>query len=304
LIKEAAPFVLKSMTAYGRGVSSFPHGIYQVEIQCVNRRFLDISVSLPRELARFETEVRKWATEKIGRGQVAVRVNWKREKNQQVIVVPNLGLAQGLRNGWEELSTAVGIPFDREGLVSLLTRRDDLFYHEEEPFEEESYLKALKEAVFLAIAEVSEQKKREGTELGKDVEKRMIGIGDVIGKIESKAPLAVKKYAEKLAQRLEEFAIEDKERWSKEVAIFADRVDISEEILRLKTHRDQFLILLRKPLKEENESRGKTLDFFLQELMREANTIGSKIQDAEIVQLAVLIKSELEKVREQLQNVE
>ncbi len=303
-MKEKSPYVLRSMTAYGRGVGHSSEGIVQAEIQCVNRRFLDIAISLPKELARFERELRKWVAEKIGRGQVSVRINWKREKGKPLSLVPHVGLAVALRNGWEEICTAVGLPLDREGLVALLTQREDLFTSDEEPLDEKSVLEALHEAIRVALRAAEELKRAEGEELARDIERKMTATYGTVDRIEKRAPYAVKKYGEKLAERLAQLAIDDKERWTKEVALFADKADISEEIVRLKSHLNQFLLLLHKPLKEETESRGKTLDFFLQELMRETNTIGAKAQDEEIIQEVVSLKGEFEKVREQLQNVE
>lgn len=298
-------FYLKSMTAYGRGVAAFHYGRFTIEIQSVNRRHLEVSISLPRLFARFEVGIRKLVAAHIGRGALNVTVTWKTEGNQPVSVVPNLSLARSLKEAWEKLVMELGVKEDVP--LSLLARQNDLFLYEEEIVNEEQYLQALNNAVTEALQALLVMKRHEGATLVHDLLKRLDQLTAEIVRIEALSVGGAEKYRQKLQGRLEEFfsgSQENEERILREVAIFAERMDITEEIVRFKSHLSQFANLVEKPLENEIETRGKTLDFLLQELLREINTVGSKASDAAIAHHVVTVKSELEKIREQVQNIE
>lgn len=283
---------LKSMTAYGRGESK----ALSVEIQSVNRRHLEVSVNLPRLLTRFEMQVRKAVTKRVGRGQVNVFIRWGAETASTISVRPNLQLARGVKEAWEKIAYDLGI--EQAVDLRLLAREKDLFVCEEELPDEAGFEKALMLALDEALDQLVEMKGREGEALTQDINAQIDVLEHAIIEIEKRAGGATEKYREKLAVRLEELfsgEAENEERALKEVAIYAERVDITEEIVRFKSHLVQF---------RELAERAKALEFLVQELNREINTIGSKASDVEITRLVVSAKSALEKIREQLQNVE
>ncbi len=293
------------MTAYGRGVCDFEFGRITVDIQSVNRRFLEVNVSLPRLLTRFEMDVRKQIAASIGRGMLSVSVGWKTDSNNSISVVPNFALARAIKGAWEQLAEDLWLPKDMP--LVLLTQEKDLLLHEEVMVEESVYQKALAEAVGMALQALLKMKRQEGETLAQDVRERLKILNKEIASIDVRAPNATEKFRHKLAARLNELFVgnpENEERVLREVAVYAERVDIVEEIIRFKSHLGQFEQTLDKPLEQTADSRGKILDFFLQELLRESNTIGSKASDLVVAQHVVTIKSELERIREQVQNVE
>lgn len=298
-------YPLKSMTAYGRAAASFAYGSFTVEIQSVNRRYLEVNVSLPRLLTRFEAPIRKKVAERVGRGMVNVFIGWRSEAKNPVSVTPNLSLARGVKKAWEQIAYDLGLESRID--LSLFVNEKDLIIFEEELLEEEAYWSALEKALEEALDQLIAMKDKEGSSLTKDLQERINALEKVVADIEENAPEGVEKYRQKLTDRLEELftgSPENEERILREIALFAERIDITEEIVRFKSHVQQFRQLLEKPLSEPTETRGKTLDFLIQELNREINTIGSKGSDLAITQRVVVVKGELEKMREQVQNIE
>lgn len=298
-------YYIKSMTAFGRDAVDFPYGRFTIEIQSVNRRYLEINIGLPRLFGRFEMEIRKQIAEGIGRGMLTVSVSWKSEGTQPVSIMPNLALARAFKGAWERLASELGL---QESLpVALLAQEKDLFLYEEEMVNEELYKKALSKALRGALAALLAMKWEEGNSLAVDLIERLTTLRKEIQQIAAASQGAPEKYRIKLKERLQELfsgTQENEERILREIALYAERLDITEEIIRFKGHLDQFENLLTKPLEHELEIRGKTLDFLIQELLREVNTIGSKASDLTVAQHVVTVKSELEKIREQVQNIE
>ncbi|MFZ0566266.1 MAG: YicC/YloC family endoribonuclease [Chlamydiales bacterium] len=293
------------MTAYGRGMSQFAYGRFIVEIQSVNRRFLEINVGLPRFFIRFEMEIRKWVAKQIGRGSVHVSLLWKGDPKHPVSITPNLSLAKSLKEAWEllakELQLAPAID------LKLLLGEKDLLIYEEEMREEDVYRQALEASLNEALNHLVAMKQAEGKSLAQDLQHRVEAIEMLLKEIEEHAGDAAEKYGRKLRKRLEGFlslSEEDEERLLREIVLFAERADITEEIVRFKSHLQQFSHLIEKPLESENESRGKIFEFLIQELNREINTIASKAAEKMISERVITIKSELEKMREQVQNIE
>ncbi|MCH9627151.1 MAG: hypothetical protein S4CHLAM2_07860 [Chlamydiales bacterium] len=298
-------FQLKSMTAYGRGVSSFTYGSLTIEIQSVNRRHLEMNLSLPRLLTCFEMLIRKKIAQHVGRGMVNVLVGWRSEAKNRVMVTPNLPLAKGIKQGWEKIASDLGL--QGEISLSLLAREKDLFLLEEELPDEESFRAALDQGLDEALEPFLQMKRAEGEALACDLHRRLERLQEWIQVIEACAPSVPIKYRERLTERLEGLFAgngENEERILREVALLAERADVTEEIVRFKSHLKQFQERLEAPLAEPTETRGKTLDFLLQELNREINTVGSKASELAITQHVVTVKSELEKMREQVQNIE
>lgn len=298
-------FQLKSMTAYGRGGVSFAYGSFSVEIQSVNRRYLEVNINLPRLFARFEGSLRKRIAQRVGRGMVNVLVGWRPEGQTPVTVIPNLTLAKSVKQAWEKIAFDLGLEAAVD--LSLLAREKDLLLFEEEIPEEKSYQTALNACLEEALDHLVAMKEKEGHALSRDLHQRTYILDDLIQEIEKQAPQRCEKYRQKLVERLEELfttSPEQEERLLREAALLAERIDITEEVVRFKSHIGQFRQMLEKPLAQATETRGKSLDFLIQELNREMNTIGSKGSDLVITQHVVKAKAELEKMREQVQNIE
>lgn len=281
------------MTAYGRSHVVTSLGRFVVEIKSLNRKFLDIDISLPKELSRFESDVRGWVASKVFRGKISVSVFATYEGKIPLTVTPNLPLARQIKGAWDALSAELE--------VKPVSDFSFLLLYEEEIENEEQYRNSLHQAFDQAMESFLSMKSIEGNALQQDVAKRLAFLKQSIDSIESKGTNATSKYREKLLQRIQEVlesVDETDERIIKEVALFADRIDISEEIARFRSHLQQFSQLMN------SESVGKTLEFLVQELLREVNTIGSKSQDSEITHSVVSMKTEIERIREQIQNIE
>ncbi|MEZ5315711.1 MAG: YicC/YloC family endoribonuclease [Chlamydiales bacterium] len=298
-------FQLNSMTAYGRGTYSSDYGRLSLEIQSTNHRYLEFQMNLPRFFTFYEIPLRKKITNYLGRGMVRVLVNWQADPQIPTQVIPNLSLLRSLKRAWEEAAYELGLE-EKIDLHLLAHEKHFLSFKEKLPPEELLY-KGLESSLEEALDMLLEMRKKEGGLLAQDLYKRMQNIETLIETIEEEAPKKVKNYHDKLIKRVEEFLTgqtENEERILREVVLFAERIDISEEIIRFKSHMTQFLEVIKTPLVKRDETRGKTLDFLIQELNREINTIGSKSMNVVVNKRVVEVKSELEKIREQTQNIE
>jgi len=288
--------MLLSMTGFGRGVADGSVGRLIVEIQSLNRKYLEIFISLPKEFSRFENEVRKWVSEEVARGQVNVRIHWIPAADVWINMLPSPEILKGLKTGWEKLSKQLGFDpknIDLPFLVQTLPAMQKVDLAEEED------LPVLQKSVLSALKALTEMRRKEGSALKKDLTQRTSALEKMALKIEKRSPEASHKMRQKLTEKIGEATLECDERILREVALFAERVDITEEITRLKSHFAQFKTLL-----EEKGPMGRKMEFLVQEMGREINTIGSKSLDIEISRLIVEMKSELEKNREQIQNIE
>lgn len=295
--------MLKSMTAYGRSSIKVDVGHIVIEIQSVNRKHLEIAVVLPKELELFDIEIKKWISALVHRGSVAVKVIASFESKVPFIVQPNLPLAKQIKEAWDKIAQHLHLQ-DEEFNLSLLASVPDILIIEENYEYEELYRQHLKAAVEVALKGFMQMKIKEGALLQIDLNNRLIHIHKTMQNIEKRTPYASQKYRDKLMARLEELApghVENEERILREVALFAEKIDITEEITRFFCHLTRFEELM---LSTDTHAIGKTLEFILQELSREINTIGSKSSDMEIARLVIDIKSELERIREQIQNIE
>lgn len=287
------------MTAFGRSSKETRLGRLVIEVQSLNRRMLDIHLVLPKEFLRFEIEIRKWIAEFICRGGITVRIYLKSEELLSM-QIPQL---KQLKNTWikvaEELGydskTTVTFPFLIEQLPHLTQIEDQT--------EEEQMKETLKEGIDIALEELMKMKSKEGQALAVDIESRLKTLKEQLEKVEGRSQFSVEKYKQKLNERMQEFKAKGEEfddRILKEIAIFAEKLDVSEEQTRLRSHIHQFQGLLNA----SEKSIGKTLEFLTQELNREVNTLASKSADTELSQITVSMKSEIEKIREQIQNIE
>ncbi len=294
--------MLKSMTAYGRSCVSIPLGCFTVEIQSVNRKFLEMTILHPKELKYFDPEIRKQVSHSVFRGHVTIHLTVFLEKESLVKVRPNLALAHQIKTAWSQILSELKLKDKQEAHIQLLLAQEGLFLYEDE-FKKEEVADVLKQAITLALEQLMDMKVKEGLNLQRDIENRLKILQQAMQVIALEAPHATERYRQKLSERLEQIlpgTIENEERILREIALFAEKIDISEEITRFHSHLEQFQALLVTP----KECIGKTLEFLVQELNREANTIGSKTNSLVVTKEIIEIKSELEKVKEQLQNVE
>lgn len=281
--------MLLSMTGFGRAVE----GQLRVEIQAVNRKHLDISVSLPNAFSRFECEVRRWVAARVQRGSISVRVIYQPLAER---LVPKPDLLRSLKREWERLAEDLGSPKGEITLEFLLRHLPQAAIAEEGSEE------LLQKVVEEALNDFVRMRRTEGAALAKELLERAANIAKFVEAIAAEAPQIVPRLRQKLQDRLKELftpGVEWEERLLKEVAIYAEKADISEEIVRLRSHLEQFERTIRS-----TEGAGKKLEFLIQEMAREANTTAAKAGEAALVHLAVELKSELEKLREQIQNVE
>lgn len=292
--------MLKSMTAYGRACLETPLGRFNAEIQSVNRKHLEINIFLPQELTRFESDLRKLLGTVISRGQVTLKVSAYFEQGTPIVIKANLPLARQAKKAWETIAADLGLK--EEFKLAMLANEPGVLIHEEELQDEEQYLELLKEVVNQALSNFMTMREIEGKALQQDIAERIVNLKNWIEKIVVRSPGATERYRQKLTERLKEVcsgAVENEERVLREVAVYAERIDIAEEATRFRSHLNQVEELLKSDV-----PIGKTFEFLLQELNREINTIGSKASDVEVTRLVVEIKSELERIREQIQNIE
>ena len=291
------------MTAYSRASVSSPLGRFVVEIHSVNRRMLDMSLYLPKDLLRFDIEIRKWLSQYLERGQITLRLTLQTEGVGNKLFSNYSLQLKSLKEGWDKIAKDLG--YDPGKMVDLpfLVSQLQMNPSAESKEEEETLKSSLKEAVDIARQELMQMKETEGKVLAIDIQKRLKLIEENISAIELKKEFPLAHYRKKLTDRLKEIGhlhAEAEERVIREVALLAEKLDVTEELVRLRTHIEQF----RKHLASHEKAIGRTLDFLTQEMHREINTLGSKSVDSEISTFVVKIKSELDKIREQVQNIE
>lgn len=294
--------MLKSMTAYGRAALISSLGRISIEIQSVNRKHLEINTILPSEFFRFDADIKKWVSNVISRGQVNVKIRIIFETTSPLTALPNLPLAQQIQKAWYELAANLNIQIDDRSLVQILSNAENILLYDDLQ-NEEGYKTILHQAMEQALAQLLLMKETEGNALHIDISARQDIISQMIAKVAEKAHGATIRYREKLQERLQEVlgaSIENEERILREVCVFADKIDITEELIRFDSH----LAQMRSILKSKEQSVGKTMEFLIQELNREINTIASKSSDAEVSGSVIKIKTELERIREQIQNIE
>ena len=291
------------MTAYARASKDSSFGRIVVQISSLNRRHLEVVVNLPREFNIFDTDIKKWVTAQIGRGQVSVDISVSFKEEGPIKVTPNLLLVRQLKRAWEEIAQEVGAPLAQAADLTLYVRQENLLTFQQDLVQEDLYRKSLRDVVSEALQQFVVMKVKEGTTLQEDILSRLEKLRSYIRLVSEKCVHTPEKYRQKLLARLQELvptAMDHEERMLREVAIYSERVDISEEVTRFFSHLDQ----LEEVLKGQETTVGKKVDFLIQEINREANTIGSKSAEVEISRLVVEAKTELERIREQIQNVE
>jgi uncharacterized protein (TIGR00255 family) len=287
------------MTGYGRGESASNGTKFSVEVNSVNRKQSDVTVNLPRELSDLEPRIRDMINKRISRGRMNVAVAYHRSNASSKAVIDKT-LARAYFKAMKDLRDDLQIGGELS-IDTLLRAPGVLRLPENEISSTDSWVD-VKKALGIALDELVEMREREGKHLAKDLIKRLKVVRASLRKIKKLHPEVASKYRLSLQERIRLAGIDlqiDDERLTREVIFFAEKSDISEELIRLDSHLAQFAHLLRKI-----EPVGRTLDFVVQEIYREFNTLGSKANDAEISQLVVTCKAEMEKIREQIQNIE
>ena len=292
--------MIRSMTGYGNCRKVIDGREIYVEIRSVNHRYLELSCRVPKEMNFLEEKIKAEVKQQIFRGKADIYVSVGADENEQAVVSVNHALASGYIAALREIAEKYHLSDDISAMS--LSRYNDIFKLTKPPADEEKLWSSVKNVLDEAIGKFIDMRIAEGEKLHKDITDRCTRILELVTEIEQQAPQIVTEYRKKLTTKINEMlcdATVDEQRIITEVAIFADRIAVDEETVRLKSHFEQFAKIL-----ESDGSVGRKTDFILQEMNRETNTIGSKIQDIQISHTVVEIKSELEKIREQIQNVE
>ena len=292
--------MLKSMTGFGRAEGDTSLGKIIVEYRSVNHRYCDINLKLPKRLSPFENRMKELIRSQVSRGRIDVTLRLDSQGEEKVQLSVDLNLAEQYYQVLQALKERLQLK--DEVTLSLLAGAKDLITAKEESGDIEPYWQEVLPILKQSFKNMDDMKRLEGESLAKDLQQRLEYIDQQLKIIKQQFPFHLKAYHNKLHARLRSLleGIEvDPLRFQQEIAILSDRVDITEEIVRAESHLTQFNTLL-----EKDEPVGRKMDFLLQEIHREINTISAKANDAEVSQRVVEIKSELEKIREQVQNIE
>lgn len=292
--------MIKSMTGYGRGQGTFSGGEITVEIKSVNNRYLDCGVKLPRVYSYVEDSVKALVQKHISRGKVDVFITINSSGADNVKITLNRPVVEGYLGALREMAQEYQIREDIS--VSLLSRFNDVFLVEKQEEDEDEVKSSILAVVQSALDAYDLMRQREGQVLKQDLLAKAEDILKLVEKVEARSPITVEAYRARLTVKMQE-VLENKQldeaRIVQEAAIYADKVAVDEETVRLRSHVAQLTGMLN-----DGGVIGRKLDFLMQEMNREANTIGSKGNDVEQARNVVEIKSELEKIREQIQNIE
>lgn len=291
-----------SMTGYGKGEAQQNSLTVSVEIKAVNHRYADISVKLPRNCMIFENEIRKQVGQALKRGKIDIFINYDLAAAAQAAPALNQPLADAYHQLFLKMQKEMGL----SGAVTvefLAAQKDVLLVKEAEADMDEAVLgDCLRQAVSAALENHLAMRRAEGEETRRDMVERLNAADSLLAQVEARAPQVPLEWQDKLKERLARLDKNgdwDPQRVAQEIAIYADRCDISEEISRFRSHLAQFRALF-----DDAEPVGRRMDFIVQEMNREVNTMGSKSNDVELTRCVVALKAELEKIREQVQNVE
>ncbi len=288
------------MTGYGRAEADCDGTRLSVEVNSVNRKQSDVVINLPRDLTELEPRVRQAINESISRGRTSVTVSLHSGSNGSRKLALDTELARSYHDAMRSLQKELSVGGDIT--IGTILQAPGVMRLPEESVVAEEFWPALDRTLKSALTDLIKMREREGKHLAKDLIHRLKNLRKNLKEIRALHPDVVKRYRTALMDRIEKAGVpvlHDDDRLLKEISIFADRADISEELTRLESHLAQFAHHLRK-----NEPVGRTLEFITQEIFRELNTLGAKANDASISQRVVACKAELEKIREQIQNLE
>ncbi|MGN0567043.1 MAG: YicC/YloC family endoribonuclease [Acutalibacteraceae bacterium] len=293
--------MIRSMTGYGRATGTFDGMDITLEIKSVNHRYFEFSSRVPRNYGFLDEKLKSFFQGKIARGKVECYLQIDTAGQQETVVKLNRSLVQGYINAYNELSEDFGIENDIK--VSDMARVGDIFSVSKEPEDEDQICSDVLSVAEQALERFMDMRTAEGEKLRDDISSRLDFILEKVSFIEQRSPQTVREYNDKLLARMREVLADvhvDEQRLLTEAAIYADKIAVAEETVRLRSHSDQF----RKFFDENGGAIGRKMDFLVQEINREINTIGSKAQDIEIARCVVDVKAEIEKIREQVQNIE
>jgi uncharacterized protein (TIGR00255 family) len=288
------------MTGYGHGETDYNGTKFTVELNSVNRKQSDIVINLPRDLAALEPQIRQTINENISRGRTNVVVSYHNGSSGPRKLALDVDLARFYHDAMRALQKELNAP--GEITIGAVLQAPGVMRAPEESIDSSRAWPAIERALRSALNELIKMREREGKHLAKDLIRRLKAMRKQIKEIRGLHPEVVKKYRAALLERIQKAGLpiaSDDERLVKEISFFADRSDVSEELTRVESHLAQFAHHLRR-----HEPVGRTLEFITQEIFREFNTLGAKANDAGISQRVVVCKAELEKIREQIQNLE
>jgi uncharacterized protein (TIGR00255 family) len=288
------------MTGFGRGEAEVAGRMWTAEIRCVNHRYLDLKIKLPRGYAGLEERVRKTVAATLTRGRVDVSFSVSGDFSDLLDMRANTSLALIYRDALASLGKALDLNDDTT--LSQLASYPDVLVREQKKEDMDAVWSSMEHALQQALLTCNNMRSQEGEAMARDLQERLGNFSGVVQDIEAAIPELLQRREQNLKERLEKLLGNvqlDPQRLAQEIAILADKTDVTEEIVRLQSHISQFRSFLNS-----EEATGRKIDFLLQEFLREVNTMASKINDATIAHLTVELKSELEKMREQIQNIE
>jgi len=292
--------MIKSMTGYGSGKAEAGAKTFTVEIKSVNSRYSDFSIKMPRIYTFMEDAIRKTASARINRGKVDIYVNVETNGEDDSVVKVNTALAREYLAGLKTLSEELEV--SSNATAETFLRIPDVFTVDKADVDEEIISNAIISALNEALDGFDTMRIAEGEKLVADLKEHLSFIANATAEVEKRSPEIVTEYRKRIEERMRDIlgsATYDETRLLTEVAIFSDKVNVNEETVRLRSHVDQFTKML-----DEGGSVGRKIDFLIQEMNREINTIGSKSNDLDIARIVIDVKAEIEKLREQIQNVE
>jgi uncharacterized protein (TIGR00255 family) len=298
--KREETMAIRSMTGFGRAESADENYKFTVELKSVNQRFLDYNVRMPRRLGTFEASIRNLLKNYITRGKVDVSVSFEDLARKNRFLQYDQELAAQYMNAFQQMAATFSIPMDVG--VSRLASCPDVLLMEEVQAEEEALWSLLEKAVTQAAGQLVESRIAEGENLKKDLCGKLEHMLELVEQVELRAPQVLEAYRKRLTEKVGELLADttvEESRLAAEVVLYADKICVDEETVRLKSHIKHMGEVLK-----EGDGIGRKLDFITQEMNREANTILSKANDLETSDLAIELKTEIEKIREQIQNIE
>ena len=292
--------MIRSMTGYGKGAATDGNISVSVELRSVNHRFFELNAKIPRGYLYVEDMLKSIVSEKVARGKVDAFVDITLGDGEKIDISVRHSFVKAYIDALNEIADTYGVKNDIT-LSAIADQPDSLIIHEEAP-KTEIIKQLVKKSTDAALDTFLKMRETEGKKLYDDISSRLVSMKKMVAFIEQEAPQTVAAYRERLKQKMTELlesAAYDQQRLITETAIFADKIAVDEETVRLHSHISQFEKLL-----ESKQPIGRKLDFIVQEMNRETNTVGSKSQNSEIAYTVVNMKSEIEKIREQIQNIE
>lgn len=292
--------MIKSMTGYGRGQQIIDGREITVEIKSVNHRYFEFSARVPRAYGYLEEKLKSFVQNKVSRGKVDVGVTIFNIEGKDAQIEVNQSIAVGYIDALRKANETISLTDDLA--LSQLIRLPDIFNVVKTTEDEEVIWNIVKTVAEEAVNNFVSMRETEGQKMKDDIKSRLSYISELVAKVEKRSPMVTDAYRERLYNKISEILNDkkiDEQRILTEAAIFSEKTAVDEETVRLKSHIQQFTELL-----DTKEAVGRKLDFLIQEFNRESNTIGSKAQDVEITRIVVELKSEIEKIREQIQNIE